>query len=211
MVSMAAGAAKKHRRLIKSGLSPSDAFGRLASDTEAVSNWKECDRRVNETVVTYGLDYPIRSSVGLLFPDDSALIFGDETVWVSRMASSSRDTTVYHYIDDLVPIVPIGRYRRVPYAARFLFTELEQGLVNQATQILDTLLLNEQGLKLPTWMRWFPNDRLLVKNLISASGDAGALCSLLLGMLSNGRLTLLEESSEDDDRSTVTIRHQSVP
>ena len=141
--------------------------------------------------VDTGLDYPIRSSVGLLFPDDSALIFGDEKVWVSRMASSSRDTTVYHYIDDLVPIVPIGRYRRVPYAARFLFTELEQGLVNQATQILDTLLLNEQGLKLPTWMRWFPNDRLLVKNLISAGGDAGALCSLLLGMLSNGRLTLL--------------------
>ena len=211
MASMAASAAKKHRRLMKAGRSPSDAFHKVASDAKAVANWKESERRTNGTVVAYPLDYPIRSSVGLLFPDDSAIIFGAEKVWVSRIANPSKDVTVYHYIDDLIPVVPIGRYRRVPYAVRYAFNETEQRLVVEATQILDTLLLNEWNLKLPPWMRWFPNDRMLVKNLISAGGDANALCSLLLGMLANKRLTLLESASEDDDGSVITIRHQPIP
>lgn len=211
MASMAASAAKKYRRLTKRGLVADHAFGKVLSDAEAVACWKESDRRTNGMVVTYPLDYPIRSSVGLLFPDDSALIFGEGRVWVSRRASSPKDTTVYHYIDDLIPVVPIGRYKGVPYATRYVFTESEQEKVIQACQILDIMLLNEWGLKLPTWMRWFPRDRLLVKNLIAAGGDANAVCSLLLGMLSNGRLTLLEGASEDDDGTSITIRHQSVP
>ena len=211
MATMAARAARKFRSLTKGGLDSDHAVGRVVSDAKAVTCWKESNRHADGTVVTYPLDYPIRSSLGLLFPDDSALIFGAEKVWVSRIAGPSKDVTVYHYIDDLIPVVPIGRYRRVPYAVRYAFTETEQRLVVEATQMLDTLLLNEWNLKLPPWMRWFPNDRLFVKNLISAGGDANALCSLLLGMLSNKRLTRLETASEDDDGSVVTIRHQPIP
>ena len=211
MPSIAAGAARKFRRLTKGGVTPVDAFGRVGAGVGAVAHWKERGRRVSGTVVTYALEYPFSSSVGLLFPDDSGLIFGEGRVWVSRRAISSKDLTVYQYIDDLVPIVPIGRHGPVPYGTRYAFTELEQRLVIQATQIMDIVLMNEHGLKLSPWMRWFHKDRLLVKNLISAGGDAFAVCCLLLGMLSKGRLTLVEEASADDDGSTLTIRHQTVP
>lgn len=211
MATLAARAARKYRDLAKRGLAPDLALRRVASDVHAVTSWKEADRRADGTVVMYSVDYPIRASVGLLFPDDSALIFREDQVWVSRRASSSKDNTVYQYIDDLIPIVPIGRNSSVPHAPRYLFTESEQRLVVHATQILDSVLLNEWRMKLPVWMRWFSSDRLLVKNLIDAGGDANDVCSLLLGMLSNGRLTLLEGASESDDGTSVTIRHQSVP
>ena len=211
MASMAALATKKYRRLVKSGLDPDRAFDRVASWAGAVASWNETERNTDRTVVSFPLEYPIRSSVGLLFPDDSALIFGGGLVWVSRLANPSKDAMVYRYMDDLIPIVPIGRYRHVPYSTRYSFTELEQRLVDEATRILDVLLLYEQGLQLPVWMRWFPSDRLLVKNLISAGGDANAVCSLLLGMLADGRLTVLETASDENYDSVVTIRHQSVP
>ena len=52
------------------------AFDRVVADVGAVAHWNERDRRVNGTVVTYPLDYPVESSVGVLFPDDSGLVFG---------------------------------------------------------------------------------------------------------------------------------------
>ena len=211
MPSAAASAARKFRRLTKGGVASGAAFDRVVADVGAVAHWNERDRRVNGTVVTYPLDYPVESSVGVLFPDDSGLVFGDGKVWVARKASSETDRAVYEYIDDLIPIVPIGRYRQVPYGTRYGFTEQEQRLVTQGLQILDILLMNEHGLKLSPWMRWFHKDRLLVKNVISAGGDAFALCWVLLGMLSKGRLSLLEEAPADDDGSTLRIRHQSVP
>lgn len=211
MATMAAGAARKFRRLTKRGMAPGEAFDRLAVDLGAVGHWNESERVGNGTVVMYSLDYPIESSVGLLFPDDSGLMFGDGRVWVCRRANASKDSAVYEYIDALVPMVPIARGVRVPYGTRYPFTEMEQNVVNQAVQIVDIVLMNEHGLMLAPWMRWFHKDRLLVKNLISADGDALALAWVLLGLLSKGRLTSVEEMSADADGSRLVVKHQSVP
>ena len=211
MPSAVASAARKFRRLTKGGVASGAAFDRVVEEVGAVAHWNEWDRRASGTVVTYPLDYPIESSVGLLFPDDSGLVFGDGKAWIARIAMPKTDTTVYRYIEDLIPIVPIGRSGRVPYGTRYPFTDTEQTLVIQATQIMDIVLMGEHGLQLSPWMRWFHQDRLLVKNLISAGGDAFAVCCLMLGMLSKGRLTVVEETSADDGGSTLTIRHQSVP
>ena len=204
-------AARKFRRLTKRGVSAGDAFERVAADLRAVDHWNERERRGGGMVVMCPLDYPIESSIGLLFPDESGLILGDGRVWVSRQASASKDLAVYQYMDCLIPIVPIGRVGRVPYATRYPFTEGEQQVLNQAVQIVDIVLMNEHGLMLSPWMRWFHKDRLLVKNLISAGGDAIALAWVLLGLLSAGRLTSVEEMSADDDGASLVMRHQSVP
>ena len=159
------------------------------------------------------LDYPVKSSAAVAFPDGSALVFDATEVWVERMMNPAEDRSVYTYSDDLIPIAPLSRYGHRFYAARYVFTEPEMELVDRAVQLLDTVLINVHGLRLPMSMRWFSPDRLLVKNLISAGGDEEALCSLLLGMLANNRLTTVLEpaAGERVDDMTVVIRHQTVP
>ena len=128
------------------------------------------------------------------------------------MMNSAEDGSVHAYCNDLTPVIPLSRYRLRLTTARYTFTEPETKLVNAALQLADYVLLNKYRLGLPVWMRWFWYDRLLVKNLISAGGDEEALCSLLLGMIANERLTLLEVvSGAEVDGATASIRHQTVP
>ena len=118
------------------------------------------------------LDYPVKSSAAVAFPDGSALVFDATEVWVARMMNPAEDRSVYTYSDDLIPIAPpLSLWDTGFYAARYVFTEPEMELVNRAVQLLDTVLVNVHGLRLPMSMRWFSPDRLFVKNLISAGGD----------------------------------------
>ena len=211
MSSLAAQAAKRYRRQIKNGISHDLAFDKLLGP-ELVDCSPGFARDERETAVTLTPNCPTESSVRVLFPDNSGLIFDDSEVLVARLMNPSEDGSVYTCCNDLTPIMPLRRYRWRANEARYPFLGPETTLVDRALQLADIVLINKYGLGLPMWMRWFWYDRLLVKNLISAGGNEEALCSLLLGMMGNGKLALLNAvSGEEVDRSTFSIRHQTVP
>ena len=218
MVSSAARTAKAYRRLAGNGTSPNEALSR-ATPLEIVECFPGYNRVARDVVVRFDSTYPMESSAALLFPDDSILIVDDTGAFVARATNRAGDGTVHTYSDGLIPAEPLKRYRRYRYQlypVRYPFTETERALVDEAIQLLDTVLINEYGLQLPIWAKWFPQDRLLVKNLIAAGGNAEAICSFLLGMLPSGRPFFSPEPIAEKDwdapgRPTVTIRHQTIP
>ena len=165
MSSRAAQAAKRYRRLIKNGVSHDLAFDKLLGP-ELVDCFPGYARNELETPVTLIPNGPTESSARVLFPDGSALIFDDSEVLVARLTNSAEDASVHAYCNDLTPVIPLSRYRLRLTTARYPFTEPETKLVNKALELADYVLLNKYQLGLPVSMRWFSNDRLLVKNLV---------------------------------------------
>ena len=215
MTSLAAKTAKAYRRSVRSGKSWDVALDR-ATPVEIVECFPGYNQTARNVVIKYASTYPMESSASLLFPDDSILILANTEAYVARVMNLAEDKTVHAYSDDLIPTMPLERYRRRFYPARYPFTEPERQLVNGAIQLMDTVLVNAYGLQLVAFMKWFPLDRLLVKNLIAAGGREEAICSLLLGMIFNGRpMTLLEQAvvrdEAADELEKVTIRHQMIP
>ncbi len=212
MSSLAAQAAKRYRRMMRSGQSQENAFDRaLGYDLDCCYlGYARCDRK---TAVILAPNCSTESSVRVLFPDDSVLIFDNSEALVARLMNSVEDGSVYSYSSDLAPVSPIGRYGRRFSMVRYPFTEPEIKLMDGALQLVDSVLLDKYGLGLPIYMQWFWKHRLLVRNLVSAGGDEVALCSLLLGMIGNKQLPInLDQVSRDEvNGTTIIVRHQQIP
>ena len=154
MSSLAAQAAKRYRRLIKNGVSHDLAFDKALGlglvDCFPGYACNECN-----IAVTLTPNCSTESSVRVLFPDDSPLIFDDSEILVARLMNSIEDSSVYACRNELTPVTPLSRYRLRSTTARYPFTEPGTKLVNAALQLADYVLLNKYGLRLPAWMRWF--------------------------------------------------------
>ena len=143
MSSLAAQAAKRYRRLIKNGVSHDSAFDK-ASGFELVDCFPGYARNERNIAVTLTPNCS-ESSVRVLFPDDSVLIFDDEEVLVARLMNSVEDSSVYACRNELTPVIPLSRYRLRLTTARYPFTEPETKLVNKALELADYVLLNKYG------------------------------------------------------------------
>ena len=181
MSSLAAETAKTFRRLIKNGTPPDEAFNR-ASLFKVVECFPGYNRVTRYVTVRLDSTYPMESSAVLLFSDNSVLIIDGMEAYVAKITTLTEDGIVHAYSDDLLPAEPLKRYKcygNRQYPVRYPFTETERALVSEAIQLLDSVLIAKYGRQLPVWAKWFPKDRLLVKNLIAAGGGVEAVCSLL--------------------------------
>ena len=212
MSSLAAQAAKKYRRMMRSGQSQENAFEKaLGFDlVGCYPGYARCDR---DSAIILAPNCSTETDMRILFPDDSVLIIDNSEAFVARLLNSVEDGSVYSYSSDLAPVSPINRYGRRFSVVRYPFTEPETKLIDGALQLVDSVLLNRYGLGLPIYMQWFWKHRLLVRNLVSAGGDEVALCSLLLGMIGNKQFAINHNqvSRDEENGKTITIRHQQVP